>query len=256
MKLRFLGTNGWYSTDTGHTVCVLVETQKSFVVFDAGNGIYKLDKYINSKNSKKPIYLFLSHFHLDHIWGLHILNKFNFKKPLTIFGQPGTRQVLQKIIRHPFTMPFKDLKIKVKIEEIEEGKHKQPKTPFPVECRYLVHADPCFGYRLKLDGKIVAYCTDTAICDQIVRLSKKADILIAECGYTKAKDAALCRGWHHLNPKDIAILAKRAKVKKLCLTHFAADLYLTLKDRKKAEKIAKKIFPETTVCFDDMEIEV
>ncbi len=74
MKITFLGTNGWYDTSTGNTICILVETDKYNIVLDAGNGLYKIDRYISSE---KPVYLFLSHFHLDHIIGLHILGKFN-----------------------------------------------------------------------------------------------------------------------------------------------------------------------------------
>lgn len=251
MKLRFLGTNGWYATQTGNTICVLVETQKSFVIFDAGDGIYKLDQYLNPD---KPIYLFLSHFHLDHIYGLHILSKFNFKLPLTIFGQPGTKEILEKIICHPYTMPFKNLKIKVNFQELKEGIHDKPKTPFPLECRSLVHADPCFGYRLKIEGKIITFCTDTGTCDNLFRLSQKADILIVESNTKASGESA--KGWPHLNPRDAAQIAQRAQVKKLFLIHFDPSRYLTLRERKETEKIAKKIFPKTTVGFDDMEIEI
>ena len=75
MKVTFLGTNGWYDTDTGNTLCILIESERAFIVLDAGNGIWKLDRSINDR---KPIYLFLSHFHLDHVIVLHVLNIFNF----------------------------------------------------------------------------------------------------------------------------------------------------------------------------------
>jgi len=251
MKLRFLGTNGWYSTNTGNTISVLIETQKFFVVFDAGDGIYKLDKYLTSE---APIYLFLSHFHFDHIYGLHTFAKFKFKNPLTIFGQPGIRKALEKIICHPYTVPFEELKIKVNYQELEEGKHDQPQTPFPIECRYLAHSDPCFGYRLKLDKRTVAYCVDTGICDNMIRLSKEADVLIAESTYKI--DEAIPKSWSHLNPKDAATIAKKAKAKKLFLVHFNASCYSSLEDKREAENIAKTIFSETTVCFDDMRVDI
>jgi len=76
MEIIFLGTNGWYDTKTGNTTCTLIETEDYFIILDAGNGLYKIDQYITS-TSKRPIYLFLSHFHLDHIVGLHIMSKFN-----------------------------------------------------------------------------------------------------------------------------------------------------------------------------------
>ena len=69
---------------------------------DAGNGLYKADRYIKDD---LPVFLFLSHFHLDHIEGLHVLSKFHFKS-LIIFGQKGTKQVLSTIINEPFTVPL------------------------------------------------------------------------------------------------------------------------------------------------------
>lgn len=248
MKLRFLGTNGWYATNLGNTICILLETEKFYIVFDAGDGIYKLDRYINSQ---KPIYLFLSHFHLDHTYGFHIFDKFTFKNPLTIFGQPGTKRALKKIICHPYSKPFKDLKIKVSFHELKEGKYNKPKTPFSLECRYLPHGDPCFGYRLSLDGKTITYCTDTGVCENMLKLSQNADILITECSL---KEADPNSKWAHLDPKKAARVAKKVKAKRLFLVHFEARTYTTLKDRKRAEKIAQKIFPQTTVAFDDMEI--
>jgi ribonuclease BN (tRNA processing enzyme) len=47
MKVTFLGTNGWFDTPTGNTVSVLVQTQEYDLIFDAGNGIAKADRYIS-----------------------------------------------------------------------------------------------------------------------------------------------------------------------------------------------------------------
>ena len=93
IKVIFLGTNGWYDTKTGNTICTLIETEDYFIILDAGNGLHKIDQYITS-TSKKPIYLFLSHFHLDHIVGLHILSKFNFSQGIRTYGQMGTKNIL------------------------------------------------------------------------------------------------------------------------------------------------------------------
>ena len=61
MKIHFLGTNGWHTTETGDTLCTLIETENEYIVLDAGNAIRKLDKF-----EDKPVFLFLSHFHIDH----------------------------------------------------------------------------------------------------------------------------------------------------------------------------------------------
>lgn len=247
MKIIFLGTNGWFSTETGNTACVVCETDDYYAVFDAGDGIAKLDKYVTSG---KPIYLFLSHFHLDHIIGLHTLNKFKFEQGLSIHGQKGTRKILQDILRHPFTLPMKNLPLKVAIKELSEGDHR---VPCSVTCKYLVHADPCYGYRIMAEGKAVTYCTDTGICDNSLQLARNADILIHDCGENSARRY---REWPHTSPAEAAELARKANVKKLILFHFSPAIYTSAEDRKKAEWEAKEVFPNTVAAMDGMEIEI
>ena len=114
MKVVFLGTNGWYSSETGHTTCILLDTTESYVILDAGSGIYKITEHIRDN---KPIFLFLSHFHFDHICGLHILNKFNFDKGLVICCYKGGRDILNTVVRQPYTLPFERLSYRVMINE-------------------------------------------------------------------------------------------------------------------------------------------
>jgi ribonuclease BN (tRNA processing enzyme) len=152
MDIIFLGTNGWYDSGTGNTICTLISSEKYHILLDAGNGVHKADRYIRDD---RPVYLFLSHFHLDHIEGLHILNKFRFSQGLRIFGQKGTKEALNTIINKPFTVPMFELPFPVEVFELSEGPYK---VPFPLECRFLVHSTPCMGYRFDLDGKVVVFC--------------------------------------------------------------------------------------------------
>jgi len=249
MKITFLGTNGWYDTNTGNTICTLIETKDYFVILDAGNGFYKLDKYIRSE---KPIYLFLSHFHLDHIVGLHTKNKFNFKQGIKIYGQKGTKDILSKIINQPFTLPFecKEMLYNVEIYELSE---QSSILPFPVEFKQLLHWSPCLGYRFNLEEKTISYCVDTAPCENLLELAQNADLLITECSF---KIGERYEKLPHLNPETAAKIAQKAKVKNLALTHFDAYRYQTLKERKEAQKIAKTIFKNTISAVDDMKIEI
>lgn len=247
MKAIFLGTNGWYDTDTGNTVCTLIETDEYSIILDAGNGIFKLDKYIEGK---KPVYLFISHFHLDHIIGLHILNKFNFRQGLSIYGQAGTKVILNTLINMPFTVPLSALKFKVDIHELSEGVHN---IPFLVESRFLLHSSKCMGYRFQFDGKIIAYCPDTGICENTIELARNADLLIAECSFKSGQNNP---EWPHLNPEDAAHIAKDANAKKLALLHFDANIYRTLEMRGRAQEIARKIFNNTIASHDNMQLEI
>ena len=247
MKVIFLGTNGWYDTKTGNTTCILIETDDYFIILDAGNGIYKIDQYIRSK---KPIHLFLSHFHLDHIVGLHILNKFNFSQGMHIYGQVGIKDILNTIINEPYTIPFAKLPFKVEVYELSEGLRN---IPFLVECKYLFHSSRCLGYRFELDGKILTYIPDTGICKNAIELAENADLLIAECSFKIGQRNV---EWQHLNPEDAVKITKEAGAKKLTLVHFDANIYCSLEERIEMQKEMKKVFKNFIVTFDNMEMEI
>lgn len=247
MKIIFLGTNGWYDTKTGNTICVLIKTGKFSIILDAGNGIHKLGQYIDWK---KPAFLFLSHFHLDHIVGLHTLNKFNFQSGLKIYGQKGTKKILNQLIAQPFTFPLNKLPFKTEIKDISEGKYH---LPFLVKTKFLVHSSPCLGYRFEIGKKKIAYCTDTDICENLINLAKDVDLLITECSF---KPGQIDPNWPHLNPEMAAEIAKKSKVKKLILTHFDANIYKSLSERKETERIVRKIFKNTIAAIDGLEIEL
>ena len=247
MKVTFLGTNGWYDTVTGNTCSVLVQSAEYDIIFDAGNGIAKADRYITQK---KPVYLFISHFHIDHIAGLHTLCKFRLRKGLKIFSLPGSSALLTTFVNEPFTVPLALLPFPADAAELEEGVHH---LPFTVECRPLVHPAPCYGYRIELDGKVIAYCTDTGVCGNAVRLGRDADLLITECGLKPGEESPL---WPHLNPQDAIRIAREAHARRLALVHFGAEVYRTLDDRRAVQEQFGQEFPGLIVSTDDMTIEI
>lgn len=245
MRIIFLGTNGWYSTDMGNTVSILIETEDFYVIFDAGDSIYKIDQYIDDE---RPIIILLSHLHLDHIIGLHTFAKFIFKQEISIYGYKGTKSGIKKIIKHPYSSPFGDIAVNVQIHDLNEGNHN---LGFPITCKLLYHADPCLGYRIEIENKIITYCTDTGVCQNLYELANNADLLITECSYKSGQEEW---GWPHLKPENAADVAVKSNVKKLILTHFDASSYRTIQDRKKAEEVAKMIFPNTTAATDGLEL--
>ena len=158
--------------------------------------------------------------------------------------------MLHTMVQKPYTFPFSKLPYPTKIYEVKNGRYK---SPIPFECRALNHPVPTFGYRFKIDNKLVTYCTDTGYCANAVKLAKDADLLITECAY---KRGMLSSHWPHLNPDEAARLAKNANAKKLILTHFDAGLYKTLPERKKACNQALETFPNTFTAIDNMAIKV
>jgi ribonuclease BN (tRNA processing enzyme) len=246
-KIVFLGTNGWYDTDTGNTLCILINTCSCTIILDAGNGIAKLNSYVDFD---KPAYLFLSHFHFDHIVGLHTICKYNFSQGLWICGQEGTASILGKILDAPFTAPIKDFQFITQFIEFPADKGE---FPFSVVSLPLLHKSLTLGYRFEVDDKIITFCGDTGYCDNSVKLAENADLLITECAFQSGQEND---DWPHLNPETAARIANESKAKRLALVHFDAEIYRTIEDRKNAQEAAQKIFPETVATIDDMIIEV
>jgi ribonuclease Z len=139
-----------------------------------------------------------------------------------------------------FTHSYKDQKMKVTLIS---------SLPFSHTLIELFHSGKDHGIKVELDGKIIAYSGDTGITEANYTLAKNADCLIHECTYPENHPKG---NWGHSIPSEIAKLAKDSNVKKLMLTHFDASLYTTIEKRKEAEKIARKIFPNTLAATDDL----
>jgi ribonuclease BN (tRNA processing enzyme) len=249
MKIHFLGTNGWYDTATGNTICILVRTEGHEIILDAGNGFHKIESQIAGTKARTG-HLFLSHFHLDHLEGLHMLNTLKSFDRLVIAGPAGTKKVINTLVNKPFTAPLEKLPYSVDVVELPEEDHR---ISFSLESAPLLHADLCLGYRITIGGKVLAYCPDTGYCENAVRLARNADLVITECAFrSKETDPA----WPHLNPEEAARIAREAGAKKLALVHFDASRYRTIDDRKNAEKHARMIFPDTVATIDEMVVDV
>jgi ribonuclease BN (tRNA processing enzyme) len=194
------------------------------------------------------VYLFLSHFHLDHIEGLHTIVKLNLPRGLKIFGMEGAEKTLRAIIRRPYTVPLGEGPYPVEINELPCDAEK---APFLEDFAYLTHSDPCMGFRFRLDGKTIAYCTDTGACENLLRLGRNVDLLITECSELSGHHSDR---WPHLNPEDAVGAAKKAGAKRLALTHFNAHLYDTFEARKSI--MGRVAFDGLTVAFDDTALEL
>jgi len=240
MKITFLGTNGWYDTATGNTPCVLIETDGAFIVLDAGFGFAKVKDIVKSD---KPVYLFISHLHLDHLIGLHTLPLFKFNQGINIYAGRKELKLIHSFMKRPFTTPPLLLPTKMKFCDIA----RPGKLPFGFEYAPLRHSVPCYGYRFSADGATIAYCTDTGPCANLKRLAAGADLLITESAMSPGDTSA---NLFHITPEAAARAASESGAKKLALCHFDPGKYPTMDHRKAAETAAKAIFANTIAAND------
>ncbi|MEM2874376.1 MAG: ribonuclease Z [Candidatus Nanoarchaeia archaeon] len=100
-------------------------------------------------------------------------------------------------------------------------------------------------------GKKLTFIVDSAYAKNLVGFAKNSDLLVCEATFASelAKEA---KEFGHMSAVDAAMLAKKAKVKKLILTHFSQrykDINVLLQE-------ARKIFPNTIAAEDLMEISI
>ena len=100
-------------------------------------------------------------------------------------------------------------------------------------------------------GRKIVYSGDTKPCDALLELARDADLLIHEA--TIDDELAERAGQYgHSTPRQAALLAKEANVKRLILTHIG----LRYDNADVLRKQAAKIFPNVEVAKDFMEVTV
>jgi len=196
---------------------VLVETPGGNYILDAGTGIYWIDEFVDFS---KPTCLLLSHFHLDHIVGITTLQQTYKRKQLTIYGQKGVREAIDRIMTKPlfpvyFNSPL--FKFKVKFQEL---KRKQRIFDSVVKTAPLKHADPVLGIRIENRGRSFVYATDTLPCSSTANLAKNCDLLVHETYFSEHDFRVASINTGHSSPKTAAWVAKQAGARKLYLFHF------------------------------------
>lgn len=96
----------------------------------------------------------------------------------------------------------------------------------------------------------VCFVLDTNENKKIIPFVKEADILIIESSFDSSLEKR-AKNYHHMTSKQCAQIAKKTKVGKLILTHISNRYN---KDKSPILKQAKKIFKNTEIAKDFMEI--
>ena len=101
------------------------------------------------------------------------------------------------------------------------------------------------------EGSKIVLTGDTTITDTVINNSSEADLLIHDATYPP-KEVERAKKYKHSTSSEAAYVAKRARVKKLYLTHISnihRDLDYSLKE-------AQAIFSESYFAYDGLNIEL
>jgi ribonuclease Z len=144
------------------------------------------------------------------------------------------------------------IKEKIRIDKAKLQKFKIPNSPLiselakgktieiagkRIEGKKLIYTEPM---------KKITFVMDTRFNDNAIKISKDSDLLICESTYSK-EEVELAKERSHLVSTEAATIAKKAKAKKLILTHLS-QRYEEIP--KVIKKEAEEIFKNVSVAED------
>ncbi len=253
---------------------LVVVAGRAFVV-DCGNGV--ANQYVRARVPFSHLArIFITHNHSDHVADVGTLIELawssGLRTPVTVHGPPPIEQIvhdqlaayaydIDARIREEGRVPLAPL---VHVEERAGPGLVLREGDVTVTSALVDHETikPTFAYRFDTPGRSIVISGDTRYSDNLVALAKGADLLIHEAIYAPAIDrmggeAAPTLRDHlrrsHTVTEDVGLVAARAGVKKLVLSHLVpADPAIT--DDMWLAGVRKNFAGEAVVGKDLMEV--
>ena len=224
MKLRFVGSGDAFGSGGRYNTCFHVTGERVNFLVDCGAS--SLPALRSQGIVRDDIDLVLvTHFHGDHFGGVPFLlldAQFTRRtRPLVIAGPKGIGLRLTQLREAMFENSSKreqrfELRVVELKPEVTANFGAVAVTPFAV-----VHGDsggPFLGYRIEIEGRIIAYTGDTEWTEALIGLGRDADLFISEA-YTFESPVK-----NHLSLKTLEARLGEIRPKRLILTHMSDDM--------------------------------
>lgn len=221
----------------------IVVNGASYVV-DAGPGVVRRAVAAAIRDSMPALrapnlrYVFITHLHSDHTLGLPDIMLtpavMHRKGPLTVYGPPGTRAMVDKILeayREDIDLRVHKLErgdpesYRIVVHEVKGGFIYRDSNVTVTAFRVPHGSWPtALGYRFDARGRSIVVSGDTGPSDAVVDACRGCDVLVHEV-YSKKGFDRLPAGdqqYHstfHTSAVELGDLATRARPKLLLLTH-------------------------------------
>ncbi len=180
-----------------------------------------------------------SHYHLDHCLDLFALAfarhnpAFADAPELELFGPVGLRRLVESA---PAALGRWASIPRASVAEIEvdlEGRGAFEAGDLRFECLANGHNPEAVSWRIERGSEwSLAYTGDTPSEPRVAELAAGVDLFVAECSFPEEEAVP-----NHLTPTAAARLAREARARRLCLTHFYPSM-----DPEEARERARKVF--------------
>ena len=209
----------------GNTTCVTIETEKTFIIIDAGTGIRNVSQYVFEKKLKS-LHIIFTHYHWDHLQGLPFFSPiFNPKIHIDIYGKKNVSTFLSHQMKQPFfPADYKNLP-----SDIKHYKIKKHFFIDDIEINTIEHNHPssCIGLKFKRNKKFFVFMTDNELnppyeyattLKEFSEFITGSQVFIHDAQYLN-KELKEKRGWGHSTFSDVIKLAKMSHINNLIFTH-------------------------------------
>jgi len=131
-------------------------------------------------------YIFISHFHADHIFGIPfiILELFSskFNSTITIIGPKHIKKNVLKIFNIAYSKEHRAfiwMKDYLKFFQIDNQNNEYQTNNFKMTFYKLDHADnQCYGFVYKINNSSLGYIADTRWCENVKKIFQEAPNII------------------------------------------------------------------------------
>ena len=217
MKVKVLGTQSPYATETHNCPGFLITEGDSKIMLDCGSGSHRL---LNMPEDLEDLHVFISHFHRDHYNDIYNLqyasfvfhNQNRLKNPICIHMPMTPGDINRDISEEKYA--YADYK--TILNEYEGVKIGGLKVSFCLTD----HTNESYAIKVESETHSIVYTSDISFASRskIITFAENVDLLICESSLLESYGFDEITS--HLTAMQAATIAKRAKVKRLMITHF------------------------------------